>query len=275
MTVYSVGSSRREIIQVRATKSDEWHDLPASESLLPTDQLVAFQKLGDEESGPPDTDMKLVVSVLNAPTQLRELTSIAFVSTLFRCGRALWLKGGFPGATANVRVSGVVIGTGPFLDSEGARLTLSSPLGSTTVEIWQSASGLGNGPPVQRIPFDLAGRRGDPLMPPVADPSPNACDEGIHVTHVIDGAEVFLARSDGRTATELEAMFDLNALWFPVGAPLQDGEQITLRQEVAIKPIRCCCSEPRAHHSRLVDLEQHTFSSRLEPGVLGQRHPHK
>ncbi|KAF7173342.1 hypothetical protein CNMCM5623_005594 [Aspergillus felis] len=235
VTVFSVGPIRRQIIQGLATKSDEWFDLPVSENLLFTDELVAVQKQGSDESAAPNADMELKVRVMKAPTQHEELTCVGFVSALFKCGRALWLKGGFPGANANISIAGVVAGTGTFLDSEGARLTLSTPLASTTVGAWQSVPGVGDGPPMQRIPFDVAGRHGDPLMPPMADPSPVACDESVQVTHVIDGAEVFLTVSDGRTSTELYAMFDRNALLFPVGAPLTDTEQISLRQEVAIQ----------------------------------------
>src|SRR5262249_28111588 len=143
------------------------------------------------------------------------------------------LRGGFPGADANVRISGAVAGTGTFLDSEGARLRLSTPLGWATVEVFQSVPGLGEGPRVQRIPITLAGRPGDPVAPPVADPSPVACDESLYVTHAIDGAEVVVSRSDGRTSSELRALFDRAALWFPLGTPLSEVEQISLRQEVA------------------------------------------
>lgn len=234
VVVVSLGGHRREITRGKATASDQRFDLPANSKLLANDTLVAVQTFGGESSASPSESMEFKMVVMSAPARPSELGSVNFESALFACGRAIWLKGGFPGADAHVKISGVVAGTGTFFESEGARFTLSTPLSSTTTEASQSVPGLGNGPPVQRIPVVLAGKPGDPVMAPRVDPSPVSCDEAIHVTHVIDGAEVVLTRSDGRTSTELRALFDLDALWFPLGKPLSDIEQIALRQEVAL-----------------------------------------
>jgi hypothetical protein len=229
VTVVSLGSHRREIARGQAMAADQRFDLPQNVKLLPDDALVAVQRLGSESSANPDASMSFQMGVMRAPTRPAELGYVGLVSTLFECGRALWLRGGFPGADANVRISGAVAGTGTFLDSEGARLRLSTPLGSATVEVFQSVPGLGEGPRVQRIPITLAGRPGDPVAPPVADPSPVACDESLYVTHAIDGAEVVVSRSDGRTSSELRALFDRAALRFPLGTPLTPGRALPVR----------------------------------------------
>jgi hypothetical protein len=115
VVVLSLGHLHRTVAKGVATTADERFAIDPAITLRPDDILYAIQELGADKSTQPQVGDPLGLPIQKAPTQTSALTSITFSSILYRCGQAVWLRGGVPGALADVRSGGAVIGSGPFL----------------------------------------------------------------------------------------------------------------------------------------------------------------
>ncbi|SDD30530.1 hypothetical protein SAMN05216345_107363 [Cupriavidus sp. YR651] len=206
--------------------------VPVTGTLKEGQRLVAFQSVPGDTS--PSTPSASAVTVGAAPKDHKQLPAMAFVTTLYRCGRAIWLKGASPGAEV-----AVVVGGNPAqkvrAGSDGnARMRLNSPLTGpgTAVEATQAAP-VGH-PPLTGAPIAVSkSTLGSPLgklpTPIVGNPSPLGCDSAVHVSGIVDGAEVTIERSsDGLRET---ATFDRDALWFNLSKPFPaSGDKIVVSQ---------------------------------------------
>jgi hypothetical protein len=213
VTIASIGADARILTRSTAASSDTRFDLPPGIALKAGDLLVAMQEFGGDSSPAPASGMQLAIPVQRAPGAPSDLVHVGFASTLWECGRHLWLKGGVPGAEGTVVVVGSTIGSGTFFESEGARFRLNDALSIAPVEAGQSVPAIGAGPTTSRVPQPLPGDRNDRLPAPMIDPPPLACQSAVRVGNIFDGAEVVLERSDGKSVTQQRAGFDLSALW--------------------------------------------------------------
>jgi hypothetical protein len=233
VTIASIGVSPRVLVSGTPGGLNDRLTLPAGVHLRPDDLLVAMQERGADKSPDPSSGMPLAVTVQRGPRALAELGQVHLASTPWECGRHVSVDGGVPGATAEVLVGGVVVGSGEFRDTEGARFALTHALPhSTTISVRQSVPALGAGPTEDLLSLTLPGHVGDPVPAAGLDVVPLACESAVHVGRVFDGAEVILTRSDGRRRSEVRSGFDAPSLWFPLAPPLVAGESLTVRQEV-------------------------------------------
>ena len=67
------------------------------------------------------------------------------------------------------------------------------------------------------------------LPTPIVETPLHECERAVTISNIVHGATVTLLRSAG---PNLQACFDLDALWFPVNPPLSLGETISARQEL-------------------------------------------
>jgi hypothetical protein len=230
--IVSLGPMRREVAKGIAGSADDRIRLGPTETLRADDVLYAIQEVGGQTSPKPNVGDPLGVPVQPTPTVASALTLVTFSSILFTCGRAVWLRGGVPGALGRLQRGGADLGSGTFEDEEGARFGVSPMLVGGSVQARQSISGVGDGPALSRAPLDLPGPARGPLAAPNIDPIPVACNTSVLITQVFDGAEVTLRRGDDQPPVDLQFMFDAPALWAPVGKPLSEGEVLTVSQAV-------------------------------------------
>lgn len=239
------GNSPRVLVRGTPGGFNDRLTLPPGVSLRADDLIVAMQVRGADQSPLPHKGMTLAMGVQRAPATQNELSHVNLVSTPWECGRHLWVDGGTPGATAQVLFNGVVAGEGEFLDAEGARFALTTPVPhATTVSVRQSVPALGAGPVQDVLSTTLPVPAESPLPAPAIDLEPFGCQGAIHVARVFDGAEVVLIRSDGRTRTEVRAGFDFSDLWLPLNPPLVSGEDLFIRQEV----------DPLCKRTRMIEM---------------------
>ena len=229
--VVSLGPASRTIAKGSAGSGDERFALDPSEALRLDDVLYAIQSRGGNPSPTPNPGDPLGVPVQPAPTTSSALTPVTYSSILYTCGRAVWLRGGVPGATGRLQVGGADIGSGTFEDLEGARFSVNPIFGSSVVAR-QSIPSVGDGPAISRSPLNLPGPANGPLDAPTIDPIPVACNTSVKITHVFDGADVTLRRDDGTQVIDLQYLFDAPALWARIGAPLAEGETLSVSQSV-------------------------------------------
>lgn len=118
-----------------ATYFDQTFSLSPGVSLTAGANITATQTMGTDVS-PPSQE---AVQVQARPTFVGY---VGFKSHLYVCGQCLWLDGLLPGANVEVRVGGVVRGSGTAPDGN-ARIFLSSPiLAGEILEAQQTACGI-------------------------------------------------------------------------------------------------------------------------------------
>lgn len=200
-----------------------WPDqiFPLSASLVAGQQITATQTVGIETS-PPSTE---AVEVQAKPPVIG---TVGFRSHLNQCGECIWLEGLVPGAKVELRDGGTILGAGESYDGN-ARLHLSTPLAAgMDIKAQQTAcSTLGvitDGPQV-----DVLVEKQHTLPTPVVQTPLRECERRVTVSNVVHGATVTLMRSAG---PNLQACFDLDALWMGVTPPLTLGETVSARQEL-------------------------------------------
>jgi hypothetical protein len=146
---------------------------------------------------------------------------------LYVCGQCLWLDGMVPGATVDVRVGGVIRGSGRA-DDGTARFGLSPQTGAGDVlEAQQTACGVAG--PVTPLPSpdQLPVAKGQRLLPAPTVQSPlKACQRAVTVSNVFEGGQVVLSQTAGPTE---QSCFDQSALWFQTN-PLVQGETVSAHQ---------------------------------------------
>jgi hypothetical protein len=154
--------------------------------------------------------------------------TVGFLSHLNQCGECVWLEGLVPGAKVELRDGGTVLGTGESYDGN-ARFHLATPLAvGMDIKAQQTACStpgtVTDGPPV-----DVLVEKLQTLPTPAVQTPLRECERRVTVSNVVHGATVTLMRSAG---PNLQACFDLDALWMGVNPPLALGETISARQEL-------------------------------------------
>lgn len=202
-----------------ASWSDQTFTLTAS--LTAGQQITAAQSVGLDTS-PPSPE---AVEVQAKPPVVG---AVGFRSHLNQCGECVWLEGLVPGAKVELRDGGTVLGNGESYDGN-ARFHLSTPLAAgMDIKAQQTACAtpgvITDGPPV-----DVLVEKLQTLPTPVVQMPLRECERRVTVSNVVHGATVTLMRSAG---PNLQACFDLDALWMGVNPPLTLGETISARQEL-------------------------------------------
>ena len=200
-----------------------WSDqiFPLGTSLTAGQQVTATQSVGVDTS-PPSPE---AVEVQAKPPVIGP---VGFRSHLNQCGECVWLEGLVPGAKVELRDGGTVLGNGDSYDGN-ARFHLSTPLAAgMDIKAQQTACGtpgvVTEGPPV-----DVLVEKLHTLPTPVMQTPLRECERRVTVSNVVHGATVTLMRSAG---PNVQACFDLDALWMGVNPPLVLGETISARQEL-------------------------------------------
>jgi len=206
--------------------------VPVVGTLHAKQRLVAFQTLpGDTSPTIPGT---LAVIVSTSPKSHAELQPMAFVSKLYHCGGALWLKGAAIGADVSVQAAGTLVGNGRADQAGNARLGLTSKLPGAGAAVVGSQSAPPGFPPLTGAPqlvtnTTLPAPIGKLPTPVVGPPPPIGCESSVRIGGIVDGAEVTIERaSDGLRET---ATFDLDALWFQLSSAFPSaGDKIAVSQ---------------------------------------------
>ncbi|MPZ34713.1 MAG: DUF1326 domain-containing protein [Rhodospirillales bacterium] len=202
-----------------ATWSDQTFLLTTS--LLPGQNVTATQTVGMETSA---ASPEAVQVQAKPPT----IGPVGFRSHLNQCGECVWLEGLVPGAKVELRDGATVLGSGESYDGN-ARFHLTTPLSTAmSIKAQQDACGMAgtitNGPPVDMVVEKLR-----TLPTPIVETPLHECERAVTISNIVHGATVTLLRSAG---PNLQACFDLDALWFGVNPPLSLGETISARQEL-------------------------------------------
>ncbi|HKV41922.1 MAG TPA: hypothetical protein VJX67_22150, partial [Blastocatellia bacterium] len=171
---------------------------------------------------------------------------VACASHIYECGQALSFLGAVPGAMIEVSVAGQV--RGQRVSSDGtAKISLSTPSRSTdTLTVTQTACGR-TGPAVALPQPDSPPLTAQGLLPaPLISGPVYACQQGISIAGVVDGALVSLIETPGSTteglfATSTEMLLtkqlgsggSISVMQtMPVGCQIQG----TVSQELPINP---------------------------------------
>ncbi len=185
------------------------------------ESVVARQEIGAQLSA--ESPESMVVQAKPPQVGL-----VAFRSHLFECGRCIWMHGAVPGATVTVSGSAGSNGSGNSYDGN-ARFGLSQPIGAgETLQAVQEACGQ-VGPKIDGPTPDrpVEGKESRQRLPAPSVNSPlRACQKGVTVSDVYDGADVTLLRASG----SIGACFDVDSLTFRVNPVLVEGETVRANQ---------------------------------------------
>lgn len=202
-----------------ASWSNQLFPLDTGVTLTSGARITATQSLGGETSpqSPQPVEVQAKPPVIG---------NVGFRSHLYVCGECVWLDGMVPGASVEVKVGGVVRGSGTAHDGQ-ARIGLSQQIGSGEIlEAQQTACG-DVGPVTQGPLPDSAPMEGRQLPPPKVIAPLKECQRAVTVADVFEGSRVTLTRTSGPNPS---ACFDARSLWFRV-QPLVVNETLTARQE--------------------------------------------
>jgi len=209
--------------------------IPVIGTLKAGQNLVAFQTVpGDTSFTTPKNN---AVRVSASPVSHKQLPPLAFVSKLYRCGRAVWLKGAASGAAVSLTSGGSLLGSGRADQIGNARFGVTTFLPGPNVAVTAMQAAPPAFPaltdPAQTITQNtLPSPIGKLPLPNVGQPVPMGCESSIRINGVIDGAEVTVERaSDG---TRDVAVFDLDGLWFNLSKPFRAaGDRVSIRQALS------------------------------------------
>jgi PLAT/LH2 domain len=222
----TVQSGSRTVAEGVATSADQRFPLLNGVTLSRADVLYAVQSIGPDSSDVPSGNQGMPVAP--GPTGQSDLKTVRLVTHPYECGQYVWVDGAIPGATVELLVDSTPIGIGTA-DEGVARFETIGIYPGGWVTLFQSAPGLAPGPDVGQRADDIPVRSGEPLPPPVLVPPIRGCDASIQVNGVIDGALVTIERSSGTVDT---AGFDRDSLRFILSKPLDEDDQLIVRQEV-------------------------------------------
>jgi hypothetical protein len=197
-------------------------DLPPDLSLVRDDRLVATQSLNGETS-PPSTH-----SIVHGTGPSPGLPHPHPDSHIYACAGYVGLGGMTPGATAEVRRGGTLLGTG--LAHEGAAIVKLSNSVPSSPGLQARAITCGHSPvtvtlpPGDTAPIDQTDRLPAPIF---ASPMME-CVEWLRIDGIVPGATVFLTRGDG---SGQKWGFVTRSWLVRLARPLEEGERVALRQE--------------------------------------------
>jgi hypothetical protein len=225
VTVLSLPSGKA-VAQGTANSGDERLPLIAGVALATTDLLVAVQEFNGEKSDLPTGDLGM--GVQPGPINAGDLGSVGIVTHLFECTQYIWVNGAIPGALVQVATDHV-IGSDSAYEGE-AHLSLSEPLvQGRAVGVYQIAPGLFPGPTVSSTPKPIPPTDDRRLPAPFIKTPMRGCDPAVEVSGVIEGARVTLRHDDG---SSVSVGFDRETSWLVLPKRLEEGDVLTLQQEV-------------------------------------------
>jgi len=212
--------------------------LDPAEELVARDLVDASQELAPDES-PRSTDgPEVQISVL-------QFDAVQVLSHLHQCSRGFFLGGMRPGTKLQILQGATVIGTGEALDGTAAiacpdGLPVPAPASLTARQLicpkppppppaigYLHDSPL---PPILPFPF----RAGQTLPAPAILQGLTACSRSVQIGGIQPGADVFLESRNGGWWASLGPS-DHTSAWLPLPVKLREGEEVTIRQEVAIR----------------------------------------
>ena len=212
--------------------------IPVVGTLKAGQRLVSFQTVPGDTSF--TTPSKLAVTVSASPISHAQLPPLAFVTKLYSCGRAVWLKGAASGAVVSLTSGGSPLGSGRADQAGNARFGITPFLPGPNVAVTAIQAAPATFPALTGAPQAITRNTlpspiGKLPPPKVGQPAPMGCESSIRINGVIDGAEITVERaSDG---TRDVAVFDLDGLWFDLSKPFPaTGDRVSIRQ--ALSP-RC------------------------------------
>ena len=188
----------------------------------PGQQITARQSVGMDKS--PVSPNAVIVQQKPA-----EIGPLAFKSHLHICGECVWIEGAVPGATVEINSAAGFRGSAESYDGN-ARIGLNSAITAGEVLVAKQEACGDAGPdslgPAPDMPGggDQSGR----LPKPTVESPLRACQRGVTVSDVFEGAQVTLFRSSG---PNMQACFDFPSLRFRVNPGLVEGETVSARQE--------------------------------------------
>lgn len=223
------GPSPRLVAKGVATSGDERFALFPGTKLKHGDLVYAIQDFQGDNSGVPSGNQGMPVA--RGPASSADLGTVRIATHLYECGRYVWIDGAVPGADVTLFGGGVAIGSGK--SEEGtARFALTSPIPpGSWMAAHQSTPGVGGGPDVGQPADAIPPMPNRASPPPVMQPPIRGCDASIQITGVIDGAKVTIDRRSGPVDV---AGFDRSALRLILTKPLDEDDELTIRQEVDI-----------------------------------------
>ncbi len=226
----TVETGSRTVAKGIAKSGEQRFPLLGGTTLSRGEFLYAVQHLGGDQSDVPSGNQGMPVAP--APTSSADFGPVNVATHLYACGKFVWIDGAVPGADVTLLGDAIVLGISKA-DEGVARfgLTSSIPSGSWVVA-HQSTPGLAPGPDVGRRADDLPGLPGQPLPPPLIQTPLRGCDASVQVKGVFDGATVTIER---RSGTVDSAGFDRGALRFVLSRPLDQDDELNIRQEVDVR----------------------------------------
>jgi hypothetical protein len=230
VSIFTRTPSKRLVAEGQATSSDQRFPLLPGINLKQDMQLYAIQELNGDTSREPTGD--LVFGVQAAPRS--SPGPVRFRTHIYECGRWVWVLGAIPGATVSVfNLTTRLLGSGPCLEGD-ARFQLTIPIPHTgVISATQTVPSLPPGKSATHTPDAiplLQGGRG--LPPPDVREPVRGCDGSLFVSKVYDGAQVTISSTAGIAGI---AGFDLGSLELIMPAPMREGTQFTVKQEVSLQ----------------------------------------
>ncbi|MEU4301832.1 hypothetical protein [Kitasatospora aureofaciens] len=199
-----------------ATWPDQEFPLTPGVALHAGDQVAATQLLGGQVSAASAQP----VAVQKEPAVIG---SLHYGGHQYVCGQCLWIDGAVPGATVTVKQGATVLGSATAPDGI-ARVQLGAPIAAGEV-LMAEQQACGN--PGTPTPSPVPDGPPEQPPPPVVHGPLLACQTGVPVSGVFEGAQVTLHRTGVPNTTR--GCFDLSALTFRV-PPLVEGEQVSADQ---------------------------------------------
>jgi hypothetical protein len=227
VSVEAAGPAPRTLAKGVASSGDQRFPLLGGVSLDRRDVVYAVQKLGGVQSDVPSGNLAMPVAA--APATGVDFGPVHLVTHPYACGKCVWIDGAVPGADVTLLANGIALGSGKA-DEGTARFGLASAIpDGSWIDTHQSTAALGPGPDVGQSADLIPGRRGQALPPPVMQPPLRGCDPSVQVNGVFDGATVTIERRSGIVDV---AGFDRSALRFILSKPLDEDDELIIRQEV-------------------------------------------
>lgn len=204
-----------------ATWTNQAFKVPMNVNLNPGDQVTATQHLsGFADSLPSDP-----VNVDSQPTA-QDLANGQFLTPIHDCASCVWLVGLFPGATVEVFSGPESLGKAQVGEDGQVQLDLNRSL--TTKDVLSARQ---TACPPQNIQSanPIAGSPVQPLPPlqALAIEIPLTCAQYIHLTNIVEGAEITLSRNNNLVKKFNSAIPSF--FFFPIDK-LKAGDSIQAQQ---------------------------------------------
>lgn len=231
------GGIERRVGKKIVAGSKDTIPLDASEDFVGGDLVNASQASGPDES-PRSTDGPQV----QASVALFDAAQV--LSHLYQCSHGFFLGGMRPGTHVQILQGGSAIGTGEAIDGTAA-ISIPDGLPAPGASLVARQLICPKPPP----PPPATGYLQDSALPPIAPfpyqrgqtlPAPSIlqgltkCSRAVQIGSILPGSDVFLESTSGAWWASLGPS-DQTTAWLPLPIELREGEEVSIRQEVAIR----------------------------------------